>query len=111
MECMRMRFPHLPTVCGGIGVITPMAGEVILLMAMAGTTGTAQAGAAGMAVDGDITIIITAVDIILVADTGEEAEIGLAIACIPIAVLMEHLLLVEMEFHQAAQCVVTLVVL
>lgn len=116
MECMRMHSPHLPTVYGGTGVITPTDGVAIPLMDLAGTAGTAQTGAsvgaAGTAVDGDITIIITMVaDGILVADTGEAAEIGLAIACIPIDVLMGHHLLVEMEFHQAAQCVVTLVVL
>ena len=84
---MLMHSLHLVIVYGGIGVITPMAGVVILTMDMVGIIGMvlagASAGAAGTAVagmDGDIIItiiiIIPVVAGIPVADIGEVADTG-----------------------------------
>ena len=92
MACMPTHFLPSATACGGIGAITLMVGAVILTMAGDGTAGTvragALAGAAGTAVAGGDTIIITTIipDIILVAAIGA-ADIGTEAVYIPIAVL------------------------
>ena len=100
MECMLMLSQLSLTVCGGIGVITPMDGEAILIMVgevthliivtAAGPMVGAASTAAGVG-DGDIItiIIILAVAGIPVAvDTGE-ATIGATIMFIRAGVLME----------------------
>lgn len=95
---MLMHSLHLVIVYGGIGVITPMDGVVILTMDMVGIIGMvlagASAGAAGTAVagmDGDIIItiiiIIPVVAGIPVADIGEVADTGVAMP-IPTDALM-----------------------
>lgn len=69
MVCMHTLSRHLPIVCGGTGAITLMVGAAILTMAGDGTAGTVRvgvsAGAAGTAVVGGDTIIITTTTIIL----------------------------------------------
>ena len=84
MVCKHTPSRHLPTACGGTGAITLTVGADILTMAGDGTAGTvragALAGAAGTAVAGGDTIIITITiipDIIPAAVAiGEEAVIG-----------------------------------
>ena len=85
-----MHFLLSPTVCGGIGVITPMDGEAILIMVgevthliivtAAGPMVGAASTAAGVG-DGDTITIITileAAGIPVAVDTGEVA-IGIVI--------------------------------
>lgn len=90
MECMLMLSLLSLTVCGGIGVITPMDGEAILIMVgevthliivtAAGPMVGAASTAAGVG-DGDTITIITileAAGIPVAVDTGEVA-IGIVI--------------------------------
>ena len=90
MECMLMLSLRSLTVCGGIGVITPMDGEAILIMVgevthliivtAAGPMVGAASTAAGVG-DGDTITIITileAAGIPVAVDTGEVA-IGIVI--------------------------------
>ena len=117
MECMLMLSQLSLTVCGGIGVITPMAGAAILTMVGAvtlliiATAAGALAGAASMAVgigDGDtitIIIIIPAVAGIPVADTGEVAT-GAEVVCTQTDVLMEIAYLPEIVYPVHLQPVV-----
>lgn len=103
MECMLMHFLLSPTVYGGIGVITPMAGEVLLITVgvaillimvgitglMVGTTGLMAGEASTVVGVGDTIIIIIPVEAgTPVADPGE-VTIG-AMAYTQTAVTMEH---------------------
>lgn len=116
MECMLMLSQLSLTVCGGIGVITPMAGAAILTMVgevtllIIATAAGALAGAASMAVGigdgGTITIItIPAVAGIPVVDTGEVAT-GVEVVCIQTDVLMETAYLPEIVYPVHLQPVV-----
>lgn len=108
MECMLMLSLLSLTVCGGIGVITPMDGEAILIMVgevthliivtAAGPMVGAASTAAGVG-DGDTITIITILEAagIPVVDTGEVA-IGIAVAYIQTDVMMEHVIPTEIVF-------------
>ena len=85
MECMLMLSPLSVTVCGGIGVITPMDGDGIILimvgvaiLIMAVMAAGLLAGEASTAAGDTIIIIIPAAVGMPVADTGE-ATTGIAV--------------------------------
>lgn len=110
-DCMLMHSLLSLTVCGGIGVITPMAGAAILTMVgevtllIIATVAGELAGAASMAAgigDGDTIIIIT---IIPVADIGEVAT-GAEVVCIQTDALMETAYLPEIVYPVHLQPVV-----
>lgn len=101
MECMLMPSLLSLTVCGGIGVITPMDGEAILIMVgevthliivtAAGPMVGAASTAAGVG-DGDTITIITileAAGIPVAVDTGE-ATIGGVVIHIRTGATAEH---------------------
>ena len=100
-----------PTACGGIGAITLMVGAAILTMAGDGTAGTVRvgvsAGAAGTAVVGGDTIIITTTTIIL---DGIMEAVVIGEMHIPIDVLMVRavLLMPETEYRPLLPAVLLL---
>ena len=108
MECMLMLSLLSLTVCGGIGVITPMDGEAILIMVRevthliivtaAGPMVGAASTVAGVG-DGDTITIITILEAVGIpaVDTGEVA-IGIAVAYIQTDVMMEHVIPTEIVF-------------
>ena len=108
MECMLMLSLLSLTVCGGIGVITPMAGAAIvsmvgevthlIIVTAAGPMVGAASTVAGVG-DGDTITIITILEAVGIpaVDTGEVA-IGIAVAYIQTDVMMEHVIPTEIVF-------------